>query len=629
MLVAAAEAPGTCPVCADNMKVQKTVRRHGMTLEHGAFEVRETVHTCGSGCRHPSGVVVTRRAASLTSLIPPGRFVGYDVMVFVGMERYVRHRQREEIRTELKVEHGISLSTGTISGLAADFLSYLRRLHEYKSEPLRRALVNDGGWPLHIDATGENGRGMLLVARTGWRGWVLDSWKVPSERADVLLPHLRSVIGKFGAPCAIMRDLGRAIIPACKELVSELGLDIPVLSCHLHFLSDIGTDLLDSRHSKLRELFRRFKVRFSLRALARELGRKLGADIVEARCGFQTWQSETAYTLPAGDSGIATVRGMAQWVLDFSADAQYQSFPFDRPYLDLYDRCIRVRRAAGVFMHNPPEDRQVRKALERLCRILDPVNTEVPFVQVAEKLRGRAELFDELREALRLTPRTGGRNQTPLTQSISVEDSVAVLQDIKIAVEQFTTSLLQRRPQRGPAQDTRKAFDIVLQHLKNHGDSLWGHVISLPDKAGGRFRLVDRTNNSLEGFFRDMKHAERRRSGRKNLTQDFEYLSADAALAYNLNCPDYVDIVCSSLDGLPYAFAELDAHERRKSLAITPLEKLIPVSPITEIVSTSLPSADRRLVRTETMKQRIETAARRRAPRTATKRSEKRFATAN
>ncbi len=411
--------------------------------------------------------------------------------------------------------------------------------------------------------------------------------------------------------------------------MSELGLDIPVLSCHLHFLRDIGNDLLNSRHSKLRELFRRFKVRFALRALARDLGRKLAACIVEARDGFQAWQSETAYTLPAGDSGIATVRGMTQWVLDFPADAQYQSFPFDRPYLDLYDRCVRARRAADVFMHNPPKDRQVRKALERLCRILDPVNTEVPFAHVAEKLRGRAELFDELREALRLVPRTGGRNQTPPTHLIPVEEAIAELQDIKIAVEQFTTSLLQRRPQRGPAQDTREAIDIVLQHLQDHGDSLWGHVISLPEQAGGGVRLVDRTNNSLEGFFRGMKHAERRRSGRKNLTQDFESLPAEAALAYNLNCPDYVEIVCSSLDCLPHAFAELDADERRMSLATSPPAILAPGLPIPEIVSTSLPSVDRRLIRTDSMQQRIDTAARRRAPRTATRRSVRRSATAN
>jgi hypothetical protein len=64
VLVAVAEEPSPCPVCTGTMKVQKTVRRHGMTLEHGAFEVRETVHTCASGCRYPSGVVVTRRAPS-------------------------------------------------------------------------------------------------------------------------------------------------------------------------------------------------------------------------------------------------------------------------------------------------------------------------------------------------------------------------------------------------------------------------------------------------------------------------------------------------------------------------------------------------------------------------------------
>jgi len=244
-------------------------------------------------------------------------------------------------------------------------------------------------------------------------------------------------------------------------------------------------------------------------------------------------------TLPPGDAGIASVRGMTQWVLDFPADAQYQSFPFDRPYLDLYDRCVRARRAAHTFLRDPPEDPQVCKTLERLCRILDPANAEVPFSQVAERLRGRAELFDELRDALRLVPRTGGRNQTPPTHAVPVQEAIAELQDIKVAVERFTTSIHQRRPQRGPAQGTREAIDIVLQHLEEHGDSLWGHVISLPEEVGCGVRLVDRTNNSLESFFRGMKHGERRRSGRKNLTQDFESLPTEAALAYNLNCPDY------------------------------------------------------------------------------------------
>ncbi|MFQ5409492.1 MAG: hypothetical protein ACE5FI_13855 [Anaerolineales bacterium] len=603
------------------MRVQKTHPHGGHTIMHGAFEVNETVHVCKTGCRHPSGHHATRRAASVTELLLPRTTVGYDVMVFVGTQRFVEHRQREEIRTALNVEHGVSLSSGTISELAARFPVYLRRLHEAHRSELRAALERDGGWPLHIDASGEQGRGVVLVARTGWRGWVLDAWKIESERADVIRPHLRSVVDAFGAPCAIMRDLGRAMIPACNDLVAELELAIPILGCHLHFLADVGTDLLDPSHAKLRALFRNAKVRPALRALARDLGRKLGAGVAAARDDFETWQSETSYTLRAGDAGIATVRGMAQWVLDYTADATYQSFPFDRPYLDFYDRCVKARRATDAFLRTPPQDRHVRRPLERLCRILDPVTADVPFVRVADTLRRRAALFDELRDALRLVPRTGGRNQAPSAHAIPMDDAIAELQDIQAQVEQFTASIRQRRPARGPAKDTREAIDVVVKHLEVHGDSLWGHVISLPDDVGGGIRLVDRTNNSLEGFFRRIKQGERRRSGRKSLAHDFESLPAEAALVHNLACPDYVDIVCGSLDRLPRAFADVDATERRTALATPPFDAEESAAPVVEIVTTSLPAPDRRLIRTNGMQQRMDVAARSRAPRMPARRS--------
>ena len=109
--------PGPGPICDGPGRVQKTRMHRGQTIEHGAFEVRETVHVCKAGCRHPSGYPVTRRAASVGELLMPCRGVGYDVMVYVGKERFLRPRQREEIRTTLNVEHGISLSTGKISDL--------------------------------------------------------------------------------------------------------------------------------------------------------------------------------------------------------------------------------------------------------------------------------------------------------------------------------------------------------------------------------------------------------------------------------------------------------------------------------------------------------------------------------
>jgi hypothetical protein len=164
----------------------------------------------------------------------------------------------------------------------------------------------------------------------------------------------------------------------------------------------------------------------------------------------------------------------------------------------------------------------------------------VPFAQVARTLRWRASLFDELRDALRLAPKTTGRNPPTRApaKTIPPEQAQAALRDIRKAVETFAADLRQRRPARGPAQDQRQAIDVILKHIQDHGPTLWGHVITLPEKAGGGIRIVDRTNCRLESLNGDIKHGERRRSGRKKLTQDLENLPPGAPLAFNLHDPD-------------------------------------------------------------------------------------------
>lgn len=106
-----------------------------------------------------------------------------------------------------------------------------------------------------------------------------------------------------------------------------------------------------------------------------------------------------------------------------------------------------------------------------------------------------------------------------------MSDQVATeLQNIHDQVEKLVASLKKSRPKRGPAQDTRSTIDPILRHMEAHGDYLWSHAIRLPKEAGGGVCLVERTNNILDGFFHGMKHDERRRRGRKILTQDFEHL---------------------------------------------------------------------------------------------------------
>jgi len=173
------------------------------------------------------------------------------------------------------------------------------------------------------------------VALAGWRRWVLGAWKIPTERSDVILPCLHQVVQLFGAPCAVMRDLGRAITLAVNTFLAELDLDIPVLACHLHFLKDIGSDLLKPGHGELRSLFKKWKIRPRLCTLSRDLGRKIGPEIVAERDKVYSWQqSDDNHRVPEGRTGIAIVRTLTQWILDYQTDSSGEDFPFDRPYLD-------------------------------------------------------------------------------------------------------------------------------------------------------------------------------------------------------------------------------------------------------------------------------------------------------
>ena len=604
IVVSAKDDGGLCDLCKGPMRVQKTFVHQGRTIEYGTFNVRETVYVCGDRCRNDGGTLFTKRAQSVVRAIMPNSIVGYDLMVSVGLKRLLEHKQREEIKAEVKKMHGIKLSSGEVSNLTGNFLDYLLRLHHARAAQLRGVLEADGGWPMQVDATGESGRGTLFVVMAGWRKWVLGAWKIATERADLLLPCMRDTVGRFGPPCGAMRDLGRAVSPAIDDLVSEMQLDIHVLACHQHFLADIGKDLLEPDHSALRELFRRTKVRPEINNLVREIGREVGFQINDARQAVLDWQAMDDYRLPTGPDGLSVVRNIAQWILDYKADLSGLDFPFDRPYLSFYNRCMVALRAIDAFLRIPPDDGKVVRKIRRLRRIASKVSGEVPFRQTVKRLHRRAVLFDELRDNLRLAKE--------LPKKESIED----LDGMRHQFEAWTAALEDRRPKRGPGKDIRDAIDVILKHIDTHGDNLWGHAISLPERAGGGIRLMNRTNELLENFFGTMKHGERRRSGRKNLGQDLEHLPAEAALAYNLEHADYVKIVCGSLEQLPLAFAQLDMENRNRGKKWRPSQEVVNLEQELQLSTASLSPADRRLVRTDLMNQRIKKAASSRAPRT-------------
>jgi hypothetical protein len=73
-----------------------------------------------------------------------------------------------------------------------------------------------------------------------------------------------------------------------------------------------------------------------------------------------------------------------------------------------------------------------------------------------------------------------------------------------------------------------------------------------------------------EHFFGAEKRKLRRRLGRAHLGRDLEDQPAQAALVANLQHPEYVRVLCGSLDNLPSAFAEFDEQALERT---TPLSR--------------------------------------------------------
>jgi len=521
-----------CPGCGGALRVQKSQRRTVVTVCQGTFEAREIRKQCMNRSCPPT------RSEALRRLVKPGQRYSYDLLVHVGLGRYLAGQQRDEIRRQLSKEHGIELSAGTVSMLCDRFLSLIEALHVQRAPQLRAAQPG-GSYPLHLDATCEHGKGGLFVCMDGWRGWVLWAARVPTENAVHLTPVVDRTVELFGRPIAVVRDMGDGGAHAVAAL-HQAG--VPDLICHYHFAAAVGTNLFDKLYDHLRGIIRLSKIRTDLFALLRELRPYDAAGASEGRWGPGSVRED--------------LKALVLWVLqgDGRKDAPY---PFALPHLELVRRCRQSLKRAEQWIPSPRTQLEHR-VLAWLGRRIGRLERDPRLAATVESLEQSWRTFVELRDVLRLSNAELPRGDTRLAPRQLPALELLRLEQIKQAVERFRDELCDRIPpaERGQSRPS-SAPAIVLKYLERNQAHLFGHPAHF-DPDGRVVAVVDRTNNVLEQFFGQDKQRLRRRVGRAQLGHDLEQQPAQVALVANLRHADYVQILCGSLEQLPAALAALD-----------------------------------------------------------------------
>lgn len=527
-------AQGDC--CATNLTVLKTRRKKVVTLDVGPLQAKETV------LQSPAdGTIYT--CQDLKALVPQGCTFGYDVIVSVGYALFVHCRSDREIVRELAARN-ISISDREISFLGKKFVTYLALAHRESRQQIRQAMELRGGYILHLDGTCEADSPHLLTGLDGIAELVLDNVKLPSERADRLIPFLKRIKQQYGEPIGSVHDMGKGILLA----VATVFPGKPDFICHFHFLRDIGKDLLEDEYRRIRNRLKKHKIRTVLRQMAKGLERVVGQEreAMEAlRASMRKGDTDV--------SGFAKLPALGafaliHWAFDTAAQLDGYGFPFDRPHLLFYHRLEEIHDLIEKIRETPMRHAKTHRPLHLLFRSIKQVMDDPALRKSVAELDVRARVFDDLRQALRIALPEGKRG---LNDDGDGTDMKTIEEKVKAFRQRITSDHnIAGKPE----------YKNMILQIDTYWEKLFADPIAVDTPEGKVFIQPQRTNNILERFFRDIKKRARKRTGTISLNKTLKTILADTPLVKNLDNEQYLKIILDGCHTLEERFARIDSN---------------------------------------------------------------------
>jgi hypothetical protein len=535
-----------CPRCGSRLKVQKTRSKDVFTLHLGGFRTHETVLYCDS-----CGGFDNYGSEELLSLVPDRCCFGFDVMVYVGQAMFCRHRCNHEIMLELG-RRNIPISSGEIDYLGRKFIVYLAIVHSRNAGRIEAAMKSNGGFILHLDSTCDKGSPMLMCGIDSISDIVLGSIKIPSEKADFIVPFLKKLKAMFGVPIAVVQDMGKGIMNAVEEVFHGIRIFI----CHFHFLRDIGKDLFGDDYDVIRKRLRKHGITSELENLKKSL-----AEIVTGNPHLIEGIHDCVEKAEIADSmlelmPIGSCYTLILWILEGKKQGHGYGFPFDREHFE-----FSLRLLEGYGKLEELKDLELRgdwkdnKPFYKLSCKLKKIAVDPVLKSAVSRMQPKIQIFDKLRCAMRIAEPSGkkGLNDDGMDEDIRT---------IEAKVTEFRRLLIEYKK-----QSDGHDYESFLIQLDKYWDKLFTDPIDVKTSAGKIMRIQpQRTNNIMEHFFRDFKRGHIRKTGNNSMGKTIKAMIAETPLVKNLNNPGYMKLILGQKETLEELFAEIESTTIRKML---------------------------------------------------------------
>jgi len=514
----------------------KTHTKTAATLEIGRVRIHEKIRHCDS-CHE------IYRSDEPRKLVARGCRCGFNVLVAVGLALFVEGKNEKQIQTELK-SCNIPISIRQIGYLAKKFIVYLALAHRESRSKIQELLSLRGGYILHLDGTCEGDSPHLMSALDEIAQIVLDNIKIPSEKADKIIPFLKRIKASYGIPLALVHDMGAGILSAVKEVFPGVSDYI----CHYHFLRDIGNDLFGIEYARIRSELRKYSIRPSLGKIVKALKENIETqpELANNLDGYLEKEGQSGDVLPRVLAYI-----ISSWILDANSELNGYGFPFDRSHLVFYKRLKAARSIVENLSAKKKKDRYIIKLNRVLGRAINDNNLKA----IVSRLEQKTQIFDQLRDAMRIAVSDGKKG---------LNDDGG---DVDIKTIQEAVTIFRNSDKIKAAVKTNVDYKKMVKQIDKYWEKLFADPIMVKTANGEKILVQpQRTNNILERFFRDVKRMYRSKAGTKSLNKVIKSMLADTPLVKNLSNPEYVKIILNGQDTLEERFAEIDEKLVRQEM---------------------------------------------------------------
>jgi len=318
--------------------------------------------------------------------------------------------------------------------------------------------------------------------------------------------------------------MGKGLIGAVEEVFPGILFFI----CHFHFLRDIGKDLLADKYRDLRNRLTKVKIRGALRNKAKDFEEKLG--------------KEKKDLSNIGDNPelapIKTALLHIYWMFDTSSLSGY-GFPFDMKHFIFYQRLIAEYEKIKQLY-----DKSGCKPFYQLIKILNRVINDKDLKEMALFLKENEAIFNELREALRITLKNG-------KQGLNDEGEDCDMKYISNKVSEFTEKY---------NSSENKYHQKMIEQIEKYYEKLFADPIKVMICGEEVLIQPQRTNNVMEQFFRYLKRLLRKKSGNISVKRSLTAMLPGTVLIKNLENEKYLELLLDGTSGLEERFAQVDSR---------------------------------------------------------------------